>query len=64
MWIDEKALESDIAKFMPLVTVVAGMIPGSAGATVLAFLRAITAPTVLTAVVDLINGITGAKAPA
>lgn len=64
MWIDKKALEADIAKFMPLVTTVASLIPGSVGSTIVAFLKAVTAPTVLEPVVDLINSLTGAKAPA
>ncbi len=62
-WIDAKALEADIARFMPLVTVVAGMIPGSIGNSILAFLRAVTAPTVLEPVVALLNQLTGAWPP-
>jgi hypothetical protein len=63
VWIDLKVLETEIAKFMPLITVVAGMIPGKMGDTVLAFLRMVTAPDTLKPVVDLINGISGATPP-
>jgi hypothetical protein len=64
MWIDVKILEAEIAKFTPLVTVVTGMIPGTAGTTILSFLRAITAPNVLEPVVNLVNSLTGATPPA
>lgn len=64
MWIDVKLLEADIAKFMPLIRVGVGLIPGAAGTTILAFLQAVTAPTVIEPVVALINSLTGATPPA
>jgi hypothetical protein len=63
MWIDETALEADIAKFLPLVKTVAQLIPGTLGNTIVAALTALTDPAVIGPVVALINQLTGAKAP-
>jgi hypothetical protein len=63
VWINSFALEADIARFMPLVSIVASMIPGAVGNSILSFLRAVTAPDVLETVVSLINTLTGAQPP-
>lgn len=63
-WIDAVALEADIAKFLPVVTGIASLIPGSVGNSIVAFLTAIASEKVIGPVVDLINDLTGAKPPA
>ena len=63
MYLDAKTLETEIAQFTPLVKIVAGMIPGTAGTTIVKFLTAVTAPSTIEAVVNVINEIDGATPP-
>lgn len=62
-YIDAATLEANIAKFMPVLDYVIGLLPGSAAAEITAFLKAVTSPTIIGPVVDLINKLSGAVPP-
>lgn len=60
--LDPEDIASDVVKFLPLVQIAAGLIPGPTGTAIHGLLTAISDPKIVVPVVSLVNELTGAKA--
>ncbi len=64
-WINEAQLKADADKFLPVISKIAGWIPGLSGDTLVNVLQAVVDDdNIRIPVVNLINTITGAQKPA
>jgi hypothetical protein len=59
--INKALLDSDVAKFGPIINQLVTLVPGTTGTALSSLLQALENPTLLNAAVDAIDAITQAK---